>query len=151
MDGGYRRLEVDNLAHALAVRVHKMTMNLPKFELYEEGAQIRRSSKSVSAQIVEGYALRKYKSEFLHYLWRAYGSSEESFEDLSFLFETESLKDEELYRELSESYKQLNRMIFNYIQSVERTFETPAFQKEPTSEYNVNPTVGDDPINGHEP
>ncbi len=144
MDGGYRKLEIYNLAHALAVKVHKMTMHLPKFELYEEGGQIRRSSKSVSAQIVEGYALRKYKNEFLHYLWRAYGSSEETSEHLLFLFETESLKDGKLYQELSEDYKRLNRMLFNYIQSVERTFETPAFLKEPSAEYRVGSTFNDE-------
>ncbi|MBI5473501.1 MAG: four helix bundle protein [Ignavibacteriae bacterium] len=87
MEGGYRKLEVYNLAHGLAVRLHKLTMGLPKFEMYEEGGQIRRSSKSVSAQLVEGYALRKYKNEFLHYLWRAYGSSEETAEHLLYLFE----------------------------------------------------------------
>ncbi len=138
MEGGYKKLEIYNLAHSLALKVHKMTMGLPKFEMYEEGGQIRRSSKSVSAQIVEGYALRKYKNEFLHYLWRAYGSSEETLEHLSFLFETESLRDEKLFQELSENYKHLNRMLFNYTQSVERTFETPAFLKEPSIEYQAD-------------
>jgi four helix bundle protein len=70
VEGGYRKLDIYNLAHSLAVKIHKMTMGLPKFEMYEEGGQIRRSSKSVSAQIVEGYALRKYKNEFAHYLWK---------------------------------------------------------------------------------
>ncbi len=144
MDGGYRKLEIYNLAHALAVRVHKMTMGLPKFEMYEEGGQVRRSSKSVSAQIVEGYALRKYKNEFLHYLWRAYGSSEETSEHLLYLCETESCKDEKLYQELSENYKRLNRMLFNYIQSVERTFDTPAFLKEPSVKYHVGSTFNDE-------
>lgn len=137
MEGGYRKLEVYNLAHTLAVKIHKVTMGFPKFEMYEEGGQIRRSSKSVSAQIVEGYALRKYKNEFLHYLWRAYGSSEETLEHLTFLFETESLKDKKLYQQFLEDYKHLNRMLFNYIQSVERTFETPIFLKEPSVEYHT--------------
>jgi four helix bundle protein len=136
MDDGYMKLEVYKLSHSLALRVHKMTLTLPKFEWYEEGGQIRRSSKSVSAQIVEGYALRKYKAEFLHYLWRAYGSSEETVEHLRFLYESESLKDQELYSDLSEGYKLLNRMLFNYILSVEKTHETPAFLKEPFGEYS---------------
>ncbi len=144
MDGGYKKLEIYNLAHSLAVKVHKMALSLPKFELYEEGSQIRRSSKSISAQIVEGYALRKYKNEFLHYLWRAYGSSEETSEHLLLLFETESLKDKNLFQELSETYKRLNGMLFNYIQSVERTFETPAFLKEPSAEYLADTPLNDE-------
>ena len=32
--------------------------NLPKFEMYEEGSQIRRSSKAVASNIVEGFGRR---------------------------------------------------------------------------------------------
>jgi len=51
----YRDLEIYKLAKKLAVEIHKMTLTLPKFELYEEGSQIRRSSKAIGANIVEGY------------------------------------------------------------------------------------------------
>ena len=51
----YRDLQIFQLAKNLAVRIHKMSMNLPKHELYEGSSQIRRSSKSVGANIVEGY------------------------------------------------------------------------------------------------
>lgn len=68
-------------------------------------------------------------------MYRAYGSSEETVEHLLLLFETESIKEEELYKELSEEYQRLNKMLFNCIQAVERTHETPAFLEEPDSEY----------------
>jgi len=61
----YRDLQVYQLAKNLAIKIHKMSMSLPKHELYEEGSQIRRSSKSVAANIVEGYAKRDYKSDYL--------------------------------------------------------------------------------------
>jgi len=64
MDRGYKKLKIYQLAHQLALKVHKMTLELPKLEMYEEGSQIRRSSKSVSNQFVEGYSLRKYKNEY---------------------------------------------------------------------------------------
>ena len=75
---GHKKLDVYQLAHQLAVSVHKMTVSLPTLERYEEGSQIRRSGKSISSNIVEGYALRRYKAEFVHYLFRAYGSAEET-------------------------------------------------------------------------
>ena len=125
--GGYHRLEIYRLSHDLALKVHKLSLTLPKFEMYEEGSQIRRSSKSVSSNIVEGFALRKYKNEYLHYLYRSYGSSEETLEHLRYLFETESLSDESQYESLAKEYRKLNAMIFNFIMSVERSFETPAF------------------------
>ena len=68
MEEGYKKLVIYNLAHTLGVAIHETTMNLPKFETYEEGSQIRRSAKSVSTNIVEGFALRKYMNEYIHYL-----------------------------------------------------------------------------------
>ena len=49
----YRDLEIYNLSYDLAVKVHKMSLKLPKYELYEEGSQIRRSSKGITSCIVE--------------------------------------------------------------------------------------------------
>jgi 23S rRNA-intervening sequence protein len=56
MGMSYRDLEIWDLARQIAVAVHRMTLqNLPKLEMYEEGSQIRRSAKSIRANIVEGY------------------------------------------------------------------------------------------------
>ena len=115
---GYKKLKIYNLAHDLAIRVHKMTINLPKYEMFEEGSQIRRSSKSVSSNMVEGYALRRYKQEYIHYLVRALGSSLETVEHLEFLFKTESLTDKTLYKSLHEEYEKLNSMVYSFIESV---------------------------------
>ncbi|HEX7376692.1 MAG TPA: four helix bundle protein [Pirellulales bacterium] len=109
------------LSHALAVRVHALTLKLPKYELYEEGSQARRSSKSVSSQIVEGHALRRYKTEYVRYLARAYGSAEETLEHLRLLLETGSAKAVATECEtLTSEYLTLCRKTFNYMQSVER-------------------------------
>ena len=105
--GGYRNLEVYTLAYELSLKIHRMSLALPSFEKFEEGSQIRRSSKSVCANIVEGFALRKHKNEYIHYLYRAYGSSEETVFHLQVLYETESMKDVTMYNELIASYRHL--------------------------------------------
>ncbi|MFQ5855924.1 MAG: four helix bundle protein [Anaerolineae bacterium] len=64
----YRDLEIYQLAHKLAVEVHKMTLKLPRFEMYEEGRQIRKSSKSIPNTIVEGFGRRRYKGDFVRFL-----------------------------------------------------------------------------------
>lgn len=52
----YKKLEIWQLAREVVIGIHKMTRHkLPKFEMYEEGSQIRKSSKSVKSTIVEGY------------------------------------------------------------------------------------------------
>jgi len=117
----HEKLEVYRIAHALGLRVHALTLKLPKHEMYEEGSQTRRSSKSVSAQIVEGHALRQYKAEYLHYLGRSYGSAEETIEHLLYLQETGSAsRVEDECRLLFQEYGVLCRKLFNYMQSVEK-------------------------------
>ena len=111
----YRDLNIYKEARGLAVRVHHMSLQLPKHELYEEGSQIRRSSKAISVCIVEGYGRKRYKADFIKFL--VYGQSEcdETVEHLEYLFETGSLTNEQLYQELKPAYtslsKQLNRFI----------------------------------------
>ena len=69
MAKSYRDYGIWQMAHQLAVRVHKMTLEkLPKFEMYEEASQIRRSLKSISSNIVEGFGRRRYKNDFIRFL-----------------------------------------------------------------------------------
>jgi four helix bundle protein len=68
MAKSYRDLEVYKLAYELAMKIHHMSLKLPKYEFYEEGSQIRRSSKGVASCIVEGYGRRKYKNDFVRFL-----------------------------------------------------------------------------------
>jgi len=82
----YKNLEVWQLARELVIDIHRMTLkNLPKFEMYEEGIQIRKSSKSVRSNIVEGYGRRRYKQEFIKFLVYAIGSNDETIDHLDTL------------------------------------------------------------------
>ncbi|RMH96459.1 MAG: four helix bundle protein [Calditrichaeota bacterium] len=104
----YRNLEIWQLARELVVDIHKMTLeNLPKFEMYEEGSQIRRSSKSVKSNIVEGYGRRRYKQEFIRYLTYAIASNDETIDHLENLYESGSLTDHRLYTNLRERLNKL--------------------------------------------
>ena len=135
MEKGYEKLEVFKRSRALAIQVHNMTMTLPKYELYEEGSQIRRSSKSVPANIVEGYALRRHKNEYLQYLHRALGSCDETMLHLTILFETGSLTSKEAYDDLHTQYDLLGKMLFRFIESVNASHLPPSYLKEQESHY----------------
>jgi len=117
----YRKLEIWKLARELVVDIHRMTIEkLPKFEMYEEGSQIRRSIKSVKSSIVEGYGRRSYKQEFLRFLSYALASNDETVDHLETLYETESLTERELFETLSERLDKLGRKINLFMQSVEK-------------------------------
>jgi four helix bundle protein len=115
----YKKLEIWQLARELAVDIHKMTLNkLPKFEMFEEAIQIRKSSKSVKSTIVEGFGRRRYKNEFIRFLTYALGSNDETVDHLETLFETGSLTDEDLYKDLIERLDKLGRKLTLFIKSV---------------------------------
>jgi four helix bundle protein len=88
----YNKLEIWQLARALVIDIHKMTLTkLLKFEMFEERSQIRKSSKSVRSTIVEGYGRRRYKQEFIRFLTYAIASNDETVDHLETLYETKSL------------------------------------------------------------
>ncbi len=121
----YRDLEIWKLARETAIAVHHMTLHdLPKFETYEEASQIRRSAKSISANIVEGYGRRRYKQEFIRFLVFAHASCDETIDHLELLFETRSLTNEVIFRELSSRLDLLGRKLNVFIDSVERSHRT---------------------------
>ena len=116
----YKKLEIWQLARENVIAIHKMSLGLPKFEFYETGSQIRRSSKSVRSTIVEGYGRRAYKQEFIRYLTFALGSNDETMDHLETLYETSSLQDEQLYNELTQSVDLLGKKLNNFLTAVQK-------------------------------
>jgi len=115
----YRNLDVWKMARELVIDIHKMTLEkLPKFEAFEEGGQIRRSSKSVLSTLVEGYGRRHYKQEFIRYLHYAIASNDETLDHLEILYETGSLTDKELYANIHERLEILGKKLNMLIKSV---------------------------------
>jgi len=81
----YKDLDIYNLAFEYAVEVHNLTMKLPKYEMYEQGSQVRRSSKSIKDNIVEGYGRRRYKQDFIKFLVYAHASLLECISQLEMI------------------------------------------------------------------
>ena len=115
----YRELEIYQISHKLAVEIHKLSLQLPKFELYEEGSQIRKSSKGIPTHIVEGFGRRRYKNDFIRFLVYAHSSCDETIEHLQLLFDTESI-DRKAFEHYSGEYTNLSKKIYRFIESVER-------------------------------
>ena len=117
---GYQRLEVWRLARDLSVDIHRMTLEqLPRFELHEVGSQVRRSAKSIRANIVEGYGKRRYKLEFLRHLTYALGSAQETLDHLDTLHETGSLTSQEIHAELTARTRLLIAKLTTFMRGVE--------------------------------
>lgn len=123
MTKSYVDLEIYKIAIELFIETHQLTQRLPKFELYELGSQLRRSSESVVTNIVEGYGRRNYKQEFIKYLIYSEASNSETkchFEKLIRLYP--NLSNETIT--LLKKYDQLGSMIFKFKQFVIKNWKT---------------------------
>jgi four helix bundle protein len=74
----YSDLLVYKQAHRLALDVSRLTKDFPKQEQFEIGRQIRNCSRSVAANIVEGWAKRNSAAEFKRHLMIAIGECAET-------------------------------------------------------------------------
>ncbi|MEO6547584.1 MAG: four helix bundle protein [Ferruginibacter sp.] len=117
----YKTLEIWKLSRELVIKVHSMSLKLPRLEQFEEAQQIRRSIKTVKSTIVEGYGRRRYKADFIKFLIYALSSNDETIDHLETLFETGSLTDESLYIDLHGQLEQLGKKLNNFIVAVERS------------------------------
>lgn len=120
----YRELEVYQSSYSLAIKVHRMTLTLPKYEMYEQGSQIRRSTKSIKDNISEGYGRKRYKNEFVRFLVFAHSSCDEALSQLTMIdeihFEGKGLTD------LISEYEILGRKLNKFIDYVENNWNEPA-------------------------
>ena len=121
----YKDLEIYQLSHDMAIEIHKVSLRLPKFELYEEGSQLRRSAKAIPVNIVEGFGRRRYKNDFIRFLTYALASCDETKEHLKILYETEALPDNNIFGDFIQRYEELGRKIYNFIKAVESGHKSP--------------------------
>jgi four helix bundle protein len=64
---GFEDLECYKLALDVVVNAHELANHLPPEEKYDLATQIRRSAKSVTANIAEGYGRYHYLDSLCHY------------------------------------------------------------------------------------
>ena len=113
----YKDLDIYNLSFQYAIEVHEISLKLPKFELYEQGSQIRRSSKSIKDNIIEGYGRRTYKQDFIKYLIYSHASLLECLSQLEMI---DQLYDFPEIRDLKANYEILGAKIYNFIKYDEK-------------------------------
>jgi four helix bundle protein len=132
----YKKLEIWLEARELSIMIHEMTLKLPKFEQFEVAQQIRRSSKSVRSNIVEGYGRRRYKADFIRFLIIAQASNDETIDHLETLFETKSLINQLLFDNLHQGLQKLGRKINNFLKAVERDHNSNQVNEPDVEYYN---------------
>jgi four helix bundle protein len=110
----FRDLVVYKNARKLARSIFELTKSFPKEEIYSLTDQVRRSSRSIGAQIAEAWAKRRYKKHFVSKLTDADVEQQETqhwietAEDCRYLSLEQTQK---LNNSLSEIGRMINSMI----------------------------------------
>lgn len=115
-------MEIYQISYDLAVKIHKFSFKLPQYEQWEEGRQVRKSSKGITSCIVEGFGRRKYKADYIKFLTYSHASCDETIVHLNFIKDTHDIDINELNFFLKK-YDELGRKINKYIQYVEKKWK----------------------------
>ena len=108
----FRELEVWKKAFAISLVIHKASLEFPQIEQYALANQIRRASKSICANIAEGFAKqRSSKAEFKRFLQMGLGSANEMLVWLQYCKELNYISEKDFsdwYSEYESVCKMLN-------------------------------------------
>jgi four helix bundle protein len=116
---GFRDLKVYQLAFKLAMDIFHLSKSFPEEERYSLTSQIRRASRSVAANIAEGFRKRQYPSKFVSKLADSDAEAAETRVWLDFAQNCGYLSRERQHQ-LVAGYQDLGKMIGSMMQNPER-------------------------------
>ena len=113
---GFEDLEVFQRAYRVSLEVHRASLEFPAIEQRALADQIRRASKSICANLVEGFGRQGWsKSEFRRFLMMATGSADEMqvwalyARDLGYIDKDAAERWQGEYREIARMLQGLSR------------------------------------------
>ncbi|MCX6968523.1 MAG: four helix bundle protein [Verrucomicrobia bacterium] len=121
----YRELKVWQRAMDTAMEVYAHTKHFPASELYSLTDQIRRSSRSVAANIAEAWRKRRYPAAFVCKLNDAEGEASETQTHIEFALRCGYIS-ETPAKELDAHYEEILSMLVTMINSPEKWTPTPS-------------------------
>lgn len=108
----HQDLKVFQKAVDVAMIIFELSKSFPKEELYSLTDQIRRSSRSVSANISEAWGKRKYEKSFVAKLTDSEGEARETQTWLQFAWKCNYINEEQ-FNNLNNQYNQIIGMLVN--------------------------------------
>jgi four helix bundle protein len=116
---GFRDLKVYQLSYQLSLNIFELTKGFPKEEKYSLVDQIRRSSRSVCANIAEAWYKRRYPKSFVNKLIDSAGEAGETEVWIDFSFDHKYLF-EHHHNLLLEKYAEVGKMSHSMINQPEK-------------------------------
>jgi four helix bundle protein len=116
---GYKALIIYQKTFQFAMNIFHLTKKFPEEERYGLTSQIRRSSRSVCANIVEGYRKRIYPKQFVNKLRISDGEASETLLWLEFALACEYISQEQ-FDKLEQSINEIGYMLASMIKTPEK-------------------------------
>ena len=116
---GHRDLKVYQLAYDLAMEIFHLSRSFPREELYSLTDQIRRSSRSVAANIAEGFRKRRYPNMLVSKLTDSDAEATETQVWLDFAVDCGYMSQKNRDR-LTDGYEQVGKMLSWMMSNPER-------------------------------
>ena len=120
---GHRDLKVYQLAYKLAMEIFNVSQHFPKEERYSLTDQIRRLSRSVAANIAEGFRKRRYPSMFVSKMADSDAEATETQVWLDFARDCGYLSPEQ-HGQLTTGYQDVGKMLCSMMNNPDK-FTTP--------------------------
>jgi len=125
----HQDLKVYQQSFETAQLIYELSKFFPKEELYSLTDQIRRSSRSVTANISEAWGKRKYEKSFIAKLTDSEGEARETQTWLQFAFACHYMNEEQ-YNNLHNKYNQIIGMLVNMMSQSEKWCSFSSVNKE---------------------
>ena len=135
----FRDLIVYRKARELSLEIFRLTKRFPKEEAYSLTDQIRRSSRSMGAQIAEAWAKRRYEKHFISKLTDCDGEQQETQHWIEVALDCEYISQEEA-KDLLEKCSEVGRLLGGMMAKAEQFCNPSPYQtREEQADYFVVP------------
>lgn len=120
----FRDLEVYKLARQLSSEIFDLTKSFPKEEMYSLTDQIRRSSRSVGAQIAEAWGKRRYEKHFISKLTDSDGEQLETQHWIETAFDCKYIN-QDINSYFCKKYAVVGKMLSSMITKADKFCKSP--------------------------
>ena len=113
---GVEQLVVFQKAYNVSLEIHRTTLVFPKIEQFGLAEQMRSASKSIAANLAEGFAKRDSQPEFKRFIKIAIGSSDEMQVWLKYCSDLGYIEEKDYFR-WKAKYVEISKMLVGLVKA----------------------------------
>lgn len=116
----FEDLNVFKRAYKVSLERHQASLNFPKIEQYGLADQIRRASKSICANLAEGFSRKRSQADLNRFIGMAIGSADEMRVWLRYCFDLNYINETD-WQSWRNEYEEIAKMLQGLGKRVEHT------------------------------